>query len=413
MSIPDPFSHVPTGSYAAGSSFGTTPEDVVHAKGKQYEIPLNLGFDDDDDFDPKEMKKRMFLAEQNLMIKDAEIVQLKDQLTQKDQQIEQMQSDISMLFSLVYDLKAKLEKKFGQEFADPADVISPEEQKRRDQELRADREKGIADYFAGPEATPEEKQAKKRRYVVLKNRNKNPDHPDAHAEHILMDVGTSMFDKMGNRSGIISWGFETDRQRWWIKRNRGSMEWYKDEKAFQSFTKSDLEDLANAPYMSNESGSGCGQRFYARLKREARNGFPTMKFAKPFYEAVEGVYDKKTKRKMKILKWPATAKEKTVPLVEKIPEGALQDMLFWAYDSQMGNVEITYKNDVTYRLTDVMDLLKVSRSDLEMLKRHQLECLERDEPKAKQWNKAVASCLILTGDGPGSHKKFSKHGQRG
>jgi hypothetical protein len=115
---------------------------------------------------------------------------------------------------------------------------------------------------------------------------------------------------------------------------------------------------------------------------------------------------------MKIMKWPATKKEKQIPLVKKIPEGALKDILFWAYDPQMGNAEITCKNDVTYRLIDTVDLLKVSRTDLEILSKHQIQCPEMYEPIAKEWTRAVGCCLILTGDGPGSLKKFSKYGQR-
>jgi hypothetical protein len=377
-----------------------------------HEPSIDLGFDDDDDFDPKEMKKKMFLTEQSLMIKDAEILQLKDQLKEKDRQIEEMQGNISMLFSMVYDMRAKLQKRLGNEFADAEEQ---EILKKKEAEQKAKQEEDLKRYFdtpAPPLATPEELLARKRRYLVLKNRNKNPDHPDSHAEHILVDVGTSGYDKMGNRSGILSWGYETDRKRWWVKRNLGKIEWYKEEKDFQSFTKGDLEELAKAPYMSNETGSGRGERFLERLKREARKGFRTFPHAEPYISKPKDVYEYGSKRRMKIVKWPATNKQKQIPLVRKIPEGALKDMLFWAYDPVMGNAEVTCKNDVTYRLIDTVDLLKVSRIDLEVLAKHQILCPEQYEPISKEWTQAVASCLILTGDGPGSLKKFSKHGQR-
>ncbi|MFS7935250.1 hypothetical protein Hanom_Chr05g00401271 [Helianthus anomalus] len=51
---------------------------------------------------------------------------------------------------------------------------------------------------------------KKRELVVVKNRNLNPVDPDVQATHHLMDIGTTHYNKVGNKSGNVSWGYGHD-----------------------------------------------------------------------------------------------------------------------------------------------------------------------------------------------------------
>ncbi|KAM0044819.1 hypothetical protein Hdeb2414_s0010g00357711 [Helianthus debilis subsp. tardiflorus] len=176
---------------------------------------------------------------------------------------------------------------------------------------------------------------KKRELVILKNKNVNPDDEDAHATHHLMDVGENLYDKVGNRSGVVSWGYDHDRKRWWIKRKVGPVEWYKHSGQFQSFTKVDLADLSNAPYVDDKP-NGPGYTFFERLKREVARGFPSMRTVDSIVRPAKGIRDPYTHKRMKIVHWPATDKEKTIPLVRKIPKGALKTLHFWAYDERLG-----------------------------------------------------------------------------
>ena len=174
-------------------------------------MPFDDDSSDEDEFiSMRDIKKRMVVLEQDSIHKDAKIIQLEDTIVKKDQQIEQLQGDVSLLFNIVYDLRGKLEKKFGQEFSDPTDV-----ENRR----KAERSAAMEKYFTrvtDPVADKEkaERMKKKRELVVLKNKNVNPDDEDAHATHHLMDVGETLYDKVGNRSGVVSWVFDHDRQRW-------------------------------------------------------------------------------------------------------------------------------------------------------------------------------------------------------
>ncbi|MFS8021363.1 hypothetical protein Hanom_Chr16g01426551 [Helianthus anomalus] len=59
--------------------------------------------------------------QQDAALKEAQISSLQSQLTNRDLTINQLQGDVGMLMSIVYDLKAKLDKKFGNEFVDKED----------------------------------------------------------------------------------------------------------------------------------------------------------------------------------------------------------------------------------------------------------------------------------------------------
>ncbi|MFS8002798.1 hypothetical protein Hanom_Chr13g01206341 [Helianthus anomalus] len=214
----------------------------------------------------REMKKCLIVLEQDSIHKDAKIIQLEDTIVQKDKQIDQIQGDVSLLFNMVYDLRGKLEKKFGQEFSDLTDV---ENRRKAFDKDDAERNAAMEQYFKSvtdPVADKEKAQRikKKREFVILKNKNLNPDDEDANGTHHLMDVGETLYDKVGNRSGVVSWGFDHDKQRWWIKRKVGPVEWYKNPAQFQTFIKVDLINLSKSPYVDDQPG-GRGFLFFERL----------------------------------------------------------------------------------------------------------------------------------------------------
>ncbi|KAJ0839389.1 hypothetical protein HanPSC8_Chr14g0606221 [Helianthus annuus] len=408
----------PSGIVDAGPS-GIVHEEPGSSSGKRPEEPLRMPFDsdssDEDEFiSMRDMKKRMVVLEQDSIHKDAKIMQLEDTIVKKDQQIEQLQGDVSLLFNIVYDLRGKLEKKFGQEFSDPTDVENRRKAIAKDD---AERSAAMEKYFTrvtDPVADREkaERLKKKRELVILKNKNANPDDEDAHATHHLMDVGETLYDKVGNRSGVVSWGYDHDRKRWWIKRKVGPVEWYKHSGQFQSFTKVDLTDLSNAPYVDDKPG-GPGYAFFERLKREVARGFPSMRTADSIVKPAKGIRDPYTNKRMKIVHWPATDKEKTIPLVRKIPKGALKTLHFWAYDERLGQAVIVCDGDASYCLVDQIDLLNLAVEDLEVLASNQIRATEKYEEIAKGWTSAVASVLHIQKKGFGGYKDRISGGDQG
>ncbi|KAF5815686.1 hypothetical protein HanXRQr2_Chr03g0125821 [Helianthus annuus] len=364
------------------SSSGKRPEE-------SFKMPIDDDSSHDDEFiSMREMKKRLMVLEQDSIHKDAKIIQLEDTIVKKDQQIQQLQGDVSLLFSAVYDLRGKLEKKFGQEFSDPTDVESRRKAFEKDNaEKSAAMEqyfKRVTDLVADKEKA--ERIKKKRELVILKNKNLNPDDDDAHTTHHLMDVAETLYDQVGNRSGVVSWGFDHDRKRWWIKRKVGPVEWYKHPGQFQSFTKVDLTELSKAPYVDDNPG-GPGYVFFERLKREVLHNFPSMRTAECFVKPAKGIRDPFTKKRMKIVLWPVTDKEKMIPLVKKIPKGALKSLHFWAYDKRLGQAVFVCDGD-----------------DLEVLAQNQIRATEKYEEIAKGWTAAVASAIHIRTKGFGGLK---------
>ncbi|KAF5790600.1 hypothetical protein HanXRQr2_Chr09g0385121 [Helianthus annuus] len=304
----------PVTTTIAGPS-GTIHEEPCSSSGKRPEEPLRMLFDDDSSDDDefismREMKKRLVVLEQDSIHKDAKIIQLEDTVVQTNQQIDQLQGDVSL---------RKDDEDRARAFAkdDVERNAAMEHYFTKVADVEADKAKG-------------ERIKKKREFVILKNKNLNPEDEDANATHHLMDVGETLYDRVGNRSGVVSWGFDHDRKRWWIKRKVGPVEWYKNPAQFQTFTKVDLITLSKSPY-ADDKPSGHGYLFFERLQREVARDFPLMHTAKSIVTPAEkGVRDPYTNKRMKIVSWPPTDKEKTIPLVKKIPKGALKSMHFWA-----------------------------------------------------------------------------------
>ncbi|MFS7945581.1 hypothetical protein Hanom_Chr06g00525961 [Helianthus anomalus] len=391
---------------AIGSSFIAVHDEPCSASGKRHEERLKLPFvddssDDDQFISVRELKKRIVVLEQDSIHKDAKIVQLEDTIVQKNQQIDQLQGDVGLLFNIVYDIHGKLEKKFGQEFVAPTDTEKykkvAEDRARAFAKDDAERAAAMDLYFNKPVDKEKDKaKAKrlkpKRELVVVKNRNLNPADPDVQLTHHLMDVGGSHYDKVGNKSGIVSWGFDHDRKMWWIKRKIGIVEYYSKPAQFQTMTKVDLTMLSNAPHIDDKPG-GRGYLFFERLKREVARGFPSMHTAESILTPALGVRDPRTNRRMKIVTLAPTDKEKTIPLVKKIPYGILKTMHFWAYDETLGQALIVCDDDVNFRLTDQVDLLNLDLENLEVLPQNQIRSTEKYEGVAKQWTATVVGAL--------------------
>ncbi|MFS7979186.1 hypothetical protein Hanom_Chr10g00924451 [Helianthus anomalus] len=172
---------------------------------------------------------------------------------------------------------SKLEKKFGQEFSDPTSVEcrrkSDEDRARAFAKDDAERNAAMERYFTkvtdvDADKAKAERIKKKREFVILKNKNLNPEDEDANATHHLMEVGETLFDRVGNRFGVVSLGFDHDRKRWLIKRKVGPIEWYKNPAQFQTFTKVDLITLSKSPYVDDKPG-GRGYLFFRKIEERS------------------------------------------------------------------------------------------------------------------------------------------------
>ncbi|MFS7937714.1 hypothetical protein Hanom_Chr05g00430921 [Helianthus anomalus] len=176
-----------------------------------------------------------------------------------------------------------------------------------------------------------------------------------------------------------------------LKIKVGPVKWYKNPAQFQTFTRVDLITLPKSPYV-DVSLADVDICFLKDCKERWLVDF-LMHTAESIVTPAKGFRDPRTNKRMKIVSWPPTDKEKTIPLVKKIPNGALRTIHFWAYDEWLGQSVIVCDGEESYRLTDPIDLLNLNQENLEILARSQIRVTEKFEFVAKDWTSAVAGVL--------------------
>ncbi|KAJ0797655.1 putative Longin domain, v-SNARE, coiled-coil domain-containing protein [Helianthus annuus] len=233
--------------------------------------------DEDTDVDVVKLQNRVIVLEQDSILKDAQIASLQVQVTNKDQTIEELQNDVKMLMSTVFDLKAKLEKKSGREFADKDDDPMSVEQRERTSEEREATLNGYLETTQKKSKLPQKKQSNKQ-MLIMKNQDVNhvdenfqPKDPTKTSDRYVMELGKSHYDKVGNKSGITSWRYDHDKKMWLVIRDSGHREYYSKESQFESWTKIDLKNLLRAPYHDSDPNQrGRGWAFLSKLEREVK-----------------------------------------------------------------------------------------------------------------------------------------------
>ncbi|MFS7930596.1 hypothetical protein Hanom_Chr04g00346121 [Helianthus anomalus] len=110
--------------------------------------------------------------------------------------------------------------------------------------------------------------------------NLNPVNPSEVPERFVVDVGESLYDKVGNKFGIVSWRFDHDKDTWMITRANHEVEYYKTKASFESLTQSDLKELIRVSYVDSQT-DGKGWTFFRKLEREVKDRFSTMKWLIP------------------------------------------------------------------------------------------------------------------------------------
>ncbi|MFS7910656.1 hypothetical protein Hanom_Chr02g00108791 [Helianthus anomalus] len=205
--------------FEAGSSSGahTTRHDEAVFR---YAREKRLVFESDSDSDEEEYVKsaQIVSLQQDATLKEAQIASLQYQLTNRDLTIDQLQGDVGMLMSTVYDLKAKLEKKFGNdlqtqeqraaahaaaevEYAAALEAYLASKPKKRSIKSKKRREE--------KELGKEQDQQKKKQLLVMKNQDMNPldenfqlKDPSTRPDRLVMEFGYTYYDEVGNKSEV-------------------------------------------------------------------------------------------------------------------------------------------------------------------------------------------------------------------
>ncbi|KAM0057389.1 hypothetical protein Hdeb2414_s0005g00157641 [Helianthus debilis subsp. tardiflorus] len=329
------------------------------------------------------------------------------QVSSKDQTIEQLQGDVNLLMPVVYDLKAKLEKKFGSDFADRNDDLANVAHHEQKAEVRVvtniEHEIILYAYLTAEPKKKRKQPAKKqsnKQMLVMKNQDMNSlnenfqfKDPTKQSDRYVMDLGSSHYDKVRKKSTVANWRYDHDKNMWLITRESGHSECYAKESQFESWTKIDLQSLLHAPYHDSDPNQrGRGWAVHAKLEREVKNNFQNMKVVDLYLKKSHAVHDTHTKRTVRTVIWPPTDKEKLIPVARKFAKGILKNIQFWSYDLRMAEAMIVTKEN-TSRLADTLDLMSFHEEDMKILGQNQIRTNEQHEGWAKSWTSAVEKVI--------------------
>ncbi|KAJ0614357.1 hypothetical protein HanIR_Chr02g0061551 [Helianthus annuus] len=98
------------------------------------------------DVDVTVLMKRITILEEDKIFKDVQIASLLEEITHKNQQIQDLETHLGSLPVVVMDLKQKLETKFGKDFAEPRKEYIAVEIEQQDKE----REEALSKYIETP-----------------------------------------------------------------------------------------------------------------------------------------------------------------------------------------------------------------------------------------------------------------------
>ncbi|MFS8035219.1 hypothetical protein Hanom_Chr17g01590491 [Helianthus anomalus] len=93
----------------------------------------------------------------------------------------------------------------------------------------------------------------------MKNQDMNPldknfqiKDPTKRPDRFVMELGSSHYDTVGNKSMVASWRYDHDKNLGLITRESGQREYYAKESQFETWTKIDLQSLLRAPYHDSD-----------------------------------------------------------------------------------------------------------------------------------------------------------------
>ncbi|MFS8008871.1 hypothetical protein Hanom_Chr14g01277991 [Helianthus anomalus] len=187
--------------------------------------------------------------------------------------------------------------------------------------------------------------------VNLLDENVQPKDPTMTSDRYVIELGSSHYDKVGNKYGITSWRYDHHKKMWL--------------------------NLLQAPYHDSDSNQrGRGWAFLSKLDREIKNDFPNMKYVESSVKKNRGVRDPYAGRTIKTMIWPPTDKEKIIPTAPKFPNGVLKNFKFWAYDPKMGEAVVVTKESA-YRLADTLELISFHEENIKVLNENQIRTNEQ------------------------------------
>ncbi|MFS8023627.1 hypothetical protein Hanom_Chr16g01453631 [Helianthus anomalus] len=352
--------YMPVPKPGEGSNSGPSEADVIRvakllqaaasqveaaAKSKHVVTPEAAESSDSEDlFEENEttiLMRRNSTLEEEKIFKDAQIASLMEELVVKNQEINELETNLGALSAVVMDIKQKLEGNFPKEFANPPKESTAEEREQQ----RKEHKDAMNRYFENPPRMENRKPGKKMvvtRYVITTEKSKH-----------------------GNRSGITSWAYNDEKGIFIVLRKNRGVEYYDNSEAFESWTVVDLREISKAGYHDQTKNPNCkiGWNFFNRPQQQARVNFRDMKLT-----------------------------QSTIEEDEELPDNTLKNLKFWIYDPVSRQAVIVCE-DAEYRFLDTRDLMCFGENGINLLAKTQIQSDPQYEVCAKSWTGVVAQIM--------------------
>ncbi|KAJ0797436.1 hypothetical protein HanPI659440_Chr04g0173811 [Helianthus annuus] len=211
----------------------------------------------------------------------------------------------------------------------------------------------------------------------------------------LEQANYMMLEKNRARGRIISWMFVKDLHCMVVKRETG-LQYFRTLLSILTLPYYDVAVLAQLDVI-NRSEEKMVDLFAKKIRLERRLGWkdPLYKPQFPRYEQIRFTLDPETNTARYRLVYDPPKVMKKIPLL-KMKTDFLGNFRCWVYDADTGEAVILFRdNQENFRIIDPMLITNMSRSDIIVLKDHEINYLVQDRDQAMKFQRMARYCFNL------------------
>ncbi|KAL9999120.1 hypothetical protein Hdeb2414_s0006g00220751 [Helianthus debilis subsp. tardiflorus] len=211
----------------------------------------------------------------------------------------------------------------------------------------------------------------------------------------LEQANYMVLEKNQARGRIISWMFVKDLHCMVVKRESG-LQYFGTLLSILTLPYYDVAVLAQLDVI-NRSKEHMVDLFAKKIRLERRLGWkdPLYKPQFPRYEQIKFTLDPETNTARYRLVYDPPRVMKKIPLL-KMKTDFLENFRCWVYDADTGEAVIVFNdNQENFRIIDPMWIANMSRSDIIILKDHEINYLVQDRDQAMKFQRMARYCFNL------------------
>ncbi|KAL8199588.1 hypothetical protein R6Q57_013156 [Mikania cordata] len=201
-----------------------------------------------------------------------------------------------------------------------------------------------------------------------------------------------LFVVHNDRSTVVSWMYDYEKNVYLIKRFNGKLEYFKRPQDFCSMPKIDLRSINNTVFI-NLSKDSQAELFAKFLKDQCDKDFPIMKTAKGRRFVSKCILDPVKKEPWIYVKYPPSKTEKAVLVHSRVLNNSLHNFTSCYFNKiTFAAVIVRYKSD-DYILLDPMEFLMFRKDDMTVLHKNPISTYDGYDQEAKPFKLVVALAM--------------------